>query len=205
MDPKEILRRCAKLSLTEDDGPIAQIGVDLQEEGMRKLSLSFVGKVLANREVNTEAFKSFVPMVWRTTKEVEDIDAGDSGDCLGKFVRVCVMLNVTKPLRRGLRVRLVEGADEFSVLLCYERLPNFCFYCRCMGHLVGECRDNVKGLGNVADLKFGAWLKAPEQKHPCLFGNRRPDPEANSSFPGYDKGGGDQHTDSVKVDEYLKE
>ncbi|KAL5794576.1 hypothetical protein ACOSP7_003170 [Xanthoceras sorbifolium] len=129
MDPEEISKRYAKLSWTEDDGPIALIGADLQEAGMRKLSLSLVGKVLANREVNRDAFKSFVPIVWRTTKEVEvrDIDSGDNGDCLGKFVRVKVMLDVIKPLKRGLRVRLVEGADEYSMLLCYERLPNFYF------------------------------------------------------------------------------
>ncbi|KAL5784423.1 hypothetical protein ACOSQ2_006815 [Xanthoceras sorbifolium] len=38
---------------------------------------------------------------------------------------------------------------------------------------------------------------------PCPL--RRPDPEANSSFPGSDNGGGVQHTDLVKVDEFVKE
>ncbi|KAL5751043.1 hypothetical protein ACOSP7_025646 [Xanthoceras sorbifolium] len=220
MEPEEIARRWAKLSLSDDDGPIAMVDEGLKAEGIRRLSLSLVGKIVSNREVNREAFRNTIASIWRTKSEVEvesigvnlfvfrfgcfwdrkrvleggpwsfdknllalkeavgigrvsdidfslvpfwvqiydlplacmnrdmglflggligvvqEIDGGDSGDCLGKFLRVRVLINVQQPLKRGLRFAFGVGGEVCSALLCYERLPNFCFYCGCMGHLL---------------------------------------------------------------------
>ncbi|KAL5806195.1 hypothetical protein ACOSQ4_028928 [Xanthoceras sorbifolium] len=163
MEPEEIARRWAKLSLSDDDGPIAMVDEGLKAEGIRRLSLSLVGKIVSNREVNREAFRNTIASIWRTKNEVEvesigvnlfvfrfgcfwdrkrvlegglclvpfwvqiydlplacmnrdmglflggligavqEIDGGDSGDCLGKFLRVRVLINVQQPLKRGLR------------------------------------------------------------------------------------------------------
>ncbi|KAL5859559.1 hypothetical protein ACOSQ4_000855 [Xanthoceras sorbifolium] len=92
---------------------------------------------------------------------VQEIDGGDSGDCLGKFLRVRVLINVQQPLKRGLRFAFGAGGEVCSALLCYERLPNFCFYCGCMGHLLRECHVNKLGVLEAAELKFGGWLRAP--------------------------------------------
>ncbi|KAL5789589.1 hypothetical protein ACOSQ2_004477 [Xanthoceras sorbifolium] len=178
MELEEIARRCAKLSLSDDDGPIAKVDEGLKAEGIQRLSLSLVGKIISNREVNREAFRNTIASIWLTKSEVEvesigvnlfvfrfgcswdrkcvlerdpwsfdknllvlkeavgigrilevdfslaplwvqiynlplacmnrnmglflggligvvqEIDGGDSGDCLGKFLRVRVLINV---------------------------------------------------------------------------------------------------------------
>ncbi|KAL5795008.1 hypothetical protein ACOSP7_003602 [Xanthoceras sorbifolium] len=90
--------------------------------------------------------------------EVKEIDSGGGGDCLGKFIRIRVLVDVGKPLKRGLRVASGD-VDEFaSILVCYERLPNFCYYCGLLGHLLRECLVNDKGLIDDSELRFRQWL-----------------------------------------------
>ncbi|KAI9164872.1 hypothetical protein LWI28_003733 [Acer negundo] len=65
--------------------------------------------------------------------EVKEIDAGKGGDCLGQFIHVRILVDVTKPLRRGLRVAFRMGEEVCNVMACYERLPNFYYYCGLIG------------------------------------------------------------------------
>ncbi|KAL5770482.1 hypothetical protein ACOSP7_014636 [Xanthoceras sorbifolium] len=193
MKPEEIARRWAKLSLSDDDGPIAMVDEGLKAEGIRMLSLSLVGKIVSNREVNRETFRNTIASIWRTKSEVEfgccwdrkrvleggpwsfdknllvlkeavgigrvsEIDFSLApfwvqiydlplacmnkdmglflGGLIGTLLRVRVIINVTQPLKRGLRFAFRAGGEVCSALLCYERLSNFCFYCGCMGHLL---------------------------------------------------------------------
>ncbi|KAL5742125.1 hypothetical protein ACOSP7_028857 [Xanthoceras sorbifolium] len=71
MDPEELSRRCSKMSLSEDDGPVATVGADLQDVGRRRLSLSLIGKIVGNREVNKDAFKATISSIWRMTKGMD--------------------------------------------------------------------------------------------------------------------------------------
>ncbi|KAL5734837.1 hypothetical protein ACOSP7_032698 [Xanthoceras sorbifolium] len=88
--------------------------------------------------------------------ELCEIDVGATGDCLGKYLRVRVKIDITKPLQRCLKIDL--GADEETILLLrYERLPDHCFHCGLVGHTVRECVIANKQKGEV-DHSFGAWL-----------------------------------------------
>ncbi|KAL5831077.1 hypothetical protein ACOSQ4_016431 [Xanthoceras sorbifolium] len=163
----------------------------IHELGMQRISLSLVGKIIANREVNKKAFKVTIPKIWRTVKEtrvesiaintyififkyagyflgamvgiVKEVDTRESGECAGSFIRARVLVDVSKPLIRGLRVKLKDDSC-CSVVVCYERLPNFCYFCGRIGHLIREYCDNVKGAVEGPDIKFGAWLRAPVVK-----------------------------------------
>ncbi|KAL5759778.1 hypothetical protein ACOSQ2_018616 [Xanthoceras sorbifolium] len=132
--------------------------------------------------VNHDAFKAAINSIWRTTMgfevetmacltvesglslggmlgEVREIDKGAGGNCLGRLIRVKVLLDVLKPLKRGLRVDV--GGEVFEVMTCYERLLNFCYFCGRMGHLIRDWPDNDVGLVDESKLRFGSWLRTP--------------------------------------------
>ncbi|KAL0454591.1 UNVERIFIED_CONTAM: hypothetical protein Slati_0798300 [Sesamum latifolium] len=68
----------------------------------------------------------------------KDVDLDEKGESWGSSVRVRVSVDVTKPLKRALKVRTVLG-DEQLITFTYERLPNFCYLCGCLGHLSRQC------------------------------------------------------------------
>ncbi|KAL5756018.1 hypothetical protein ACOSQ2_020764 [Xanthoceras sorbifolium] len=93
---------------------------------------------------------------------VMDIDVSATGDCLGRFLRVRVVIDVTKPLNRFLRVCLLEGDPDTVLLLRYERLAEYCFQCGVVGHVVRECQIayDSGGSSSVPEYKFGTWMRA---------------------------------------------
>ncbi|KAH7548411.1 hypothetical protein JRO89_XS14G0122200 [Xanthoceras sorbifolium] len=92
--------------------------------------------------------------------KVLKVDPGSSEDCLGKFIRVRALVDVGKRFRRMLRVIIGEPEVECVVILKFERIPNFCYFCRRVGHLVRECLDNVNSIVDESLLKFGSWMRA---------------------------------------------
>ncbi|KAK3219716.1 hypothetical protein Dsin_013686 [Dipteronia sinensis] len=92
-------------------------------------------------------------------EEVQEVDEGKYGDCVGKYICVRVVINVDEPLRRILRVDVMRDGKQTTTLLQYERLPNYCYRCRRLGHVVRECLvDNAKP--EDLNLMYGAWLNA---------------------------------------------
>ncbi|KAL5851920.1 hypothetical protein ACOSQ3_007038 [Xanthoceras sorbifolium] len=107
--------------------------------------------------------------------QVKEIHIGEGGDCLGKFLRVRVMVDALKPLKRGIRVALRDDEEECSVLLCYERLTNFYYCCGRMGHLLKECMENKEELVGTSNFAFGSWLRAPVTARSRSSGGRKSD------------------------------
>ncbi|KAL5748642.1 hypothetical protein ACOSP7_025691 [Xanthoceras sorbifolium] len=70
MDPQELSRLCEALSISEVDGPRIKFTGDIKEAGSKKISLCLVGKVLANRQVNRDAFRATIPKIWRINSDV---------------------------------------------------------------------------------------------------------------------------------------
>ncbi|KAH7544060.1 hypothetical protein JRO89_XS15G0098100 [Xanthoceras sorbifolium] len=94
--------------------------------------------------------------------KVKDIDTGPSGDCMGKFLRIRVNIDVSRPLKRGIRVSLDESEESVMLLIRYERLPEYFFGCGMVGHHVRDCPSAPAGADFVqADNQpFGPWLRA---------------------------------------------
>ncbi|KAL5851629.1 hypothetical protein ACOSQ3_006747 [Xanthoceras sorbifolium] len=71
--------------------------------------------------------------------KVSEVDGGASGDCLGRYLRVRVGIDVTQPLKRCLKVD-VEGTGTATIMsLRYELLPGSCSSCGKLEHLFREC------------------------------------------------------------------
>lgn len=76
---------------------------------------------------------------------------------IGRYRRVRVMLDVTKPLRRFRWIKDKHGR-KIQIDFAYERLPFFCFACGIMGHSERDClvvteEDKQEGLGWSLGLK----------------------------------------------------
>ncbi|XP_050217629.1 uncharacterized protein LOC126668481 [Mercurialis annua] len=89
---------------------------------------------------------------------VEEVDPGASEDCLGKFIRVRVKVDITKPLKKGLRVKVDDTGNTVIALLRYERLPSLCFNCGIVGHPILECQKAKHGNTNA--YKFNEFIIA---------------------------------------------
>ncbi|KAL4355265.1 hypothetical protein GQ457_06G012460 [Hibiscus cannabinus] len=82
---------------------------------------------------------------------------------MGAFMRVRVVLDATKPLRRCLR-RFRDKSVIYS--LQYECISLFCHGCGLLGHLVLNCSTTPKVEGQK--YQYGAWLHAPQPKRPTV-------------------------------------
>ncbi|KAK4386391.1 hypothetical protein Sango_2509700 [Sesamum angolense] len=66
------------------------------------------------------------------------------------------------PLKRAIKIRSLTG-NELLVRLTYERLPNYCYLCGCLGLIDKYCEVRF-GEGfttNDPDTQYGPWLRAP--------------------------------------------
>ncbi|KAL5776325.1 hypothetical protein ACOSP7_009251 [Xanthoceras sorbifolium] len=86
----------------------------------------------------------------------------DSKDLWGKFLRIKVRIDITKPLKRGIRLRLANFDTMITALIKYERLPDFCYGCGFIGHSFRECYNSEvrKNIMEGVEPKFGGWLRA---------------------------------------------
>ncbi|KAL0443965.1 UNVERIFIED_CONTAM: hypothetical protein Slati_2119200 [Sesamum latifolium] len=71
------------------------------------------------------------------------------------------------PLPRALKLRTTM-CEEQLVTFTYERLPNFCYLCGCLGHIAKYCskqyEDGFHDPGT--ETPFGPWLRAPNPIKP---------------------------------------
>ncbi|KAK3003016.1 hypothetical protein RJ639_013251 [Escallonia herrerae] len=92
------------------------------------------------------------------------VDLNEDGTGWGKFLRIRTLIDIRKPLMRGVLVK--NGTDQLLVGIKYERLPNFCFHCGCLGHIEKDCDARYR-LSQESQKKssYGVWLKAePDRK-----------------------------------------
>ncbi|KAL5819765.1 hypothetical protein ACOSQ4_023607 [Xanthoceras sorbifolium] len=71
MNTEEVESLCVTLSLEGNKEPVAELDGELQLASCRKLDLSVVGRLLATRKINHEAFRAIIMKIWHTTQEVE--------------------------------------------------------------------------------------------------------------------------------------
>ncbi|KAL0405609.1 UNVERIFIED_CONTAM: hypothetical protein Slati_3874800 [Sesamum latifolium] len=93
--------------------------------------------------------------------QFRDVELDNGGQFWGSSLQIRVGLNVNKPLRRVLKLHMVTGTES-TISFTYERLPNFCYWCGHMGHIMKFCECQYElGFDEKQDpLPFGPWLRA---------------------------------------------
>ncbi|KAI9113491.1 hypothetical protein K1719_015418 [Acacia pycnantha] len=130
--------------------------------------------------------KSVIRSIGNVFGEVIRVDYNtDSGD-RGKFARIAVSLDLTKPLTSKIPV------DGELIYVEYEGLPTICFHCGRYGHLQGTCpalRSSSSEVQPEATLvpepnapnlhlqaretsQFGAWMQVQRRRRPPAKGDR---------------------------------
>uniref|UniRef100_A0A803MJ98 Zinc knuckle CX2CX4HX4C domain-containing protein n=1 Tax=Chenopodium quinoa TaxID=63459 RepID=A0A803MJ98_CHEQI len=83
----------------------------------------------------------------------------------GEFMRIKAMVDVSKPLRRGLFVSVGVAKPKW-VDIKYERLADFCFYCGVLDHTDRECvkKEEDGDSGEEVVYQYGPWLRSSPLK-----------------------------------------
>lgn len=80
--------------------------------------------------------------------------------CWGESLRVKIMIDITKPLHRGIWIEPGENVDSLWIQAKYERLPDFCYGCGRIGHVVKDCPHLSEGEKQETEpFQFGNWLR----------------------------------------------
>lgn len=91
---------------------------------------------------------------------VSEIDTNASGDCLGKFIRARINVDISKPLPKLLKVGLINGVPKSLIPLKFERLPDLCFCCGIIGHPLRECNLLPSNVPRGHRWKYGDFIRA---------------------------------------------
>ncbi|KAK6123351.1 hypothetical protein DH2020_042911 [Rehmannia glutinosa] len=78
-----------------------------------------------------------------------DVDCDASGSAIGKFLRIRVEMDISKPLRRILQVDY--QSHKITVVLKYERLPDFCFFCGKIDYIIDKIKNDLGFHGFAVD------------------------------------------------------
>ncbi|KAL8457437.1 hypothetical protein ACS0TY_035338 [Phlomoides rotata] len=75
---------------------------------------------------------------------------------LGSYLCFKAVVDITKPLVRGLKIRV--NGDDIWVPIKYELLPSYCFYCGVIGHSFKFCENyDHNDCPDPAEMEFGPW------------------------------------------------
>ncbi|GAA0172982.1 hypothetical protein LIER_41435 [Lithospermum erythrorhizon] len=84
-----------------------------------------------------------------------------------KFFRVKAVIKICLPLRRMVQFQL--GDVVITGYLAYERLPNLCFKCGLLGHLIRQCPQLEANVDLKKECIYDMWIKEPMEKTRIVF------------------------------------
>jgi hypothetical protein len=86
-----------------------------------------------------------------------EVETDEDGFAVGNFLRIKALIDVRKPLSRGVMMKDGQGEARCWCNFRYEFLPNFCYSYGMLGHVEKKCDANVWR----EDVKqFGVWMRA---------------------------------------------
>lgn len=91
----------------------------------------------------------------------EFIECNEDNFCWGGSLKVCVSIDILKPLRRGVKVNFDGPMGGCWIPIKYELLPNFCYHCGMIGHTVKDCEIVLESEDTLFSNKkqYDPWLR----------------------------------------------
>lgn len=84
----------------------------------------------------------------------------DSGRRWRESLRVRVHLDITRPLRRGIKVKLHDPLGSCWSPIRYEKLPELCSFCGIIGHTAHNCSSFILGGSSSSQRhQYDMWLQ----------------------------------------------
>ena len=91
----------------------------------------------------------------KQTGEIEKVQVRPYGGYTGHFLQLKVIINVTQPLRKCVKLQSLNEENEVIILLLRnERLPDFCFNCGKIGHVHCECLKDKESNSLKSPCRF---------------------------------------------------
>lgn len=92
---------------------------------------------------------------------MEEVDGEEGGMAWGEYMRIRVVVDVSKPLLTGKKLCL-GGREPIWIRFSYERLPNYCYLCEKIGHQYKDCVicEQTEVVEDLMKLPYGPWLQA---------------------------------------------
>lgn len=88
-----------------------------------------------------------------------EYDNGSRGYGWKKSLRVHVTLDIMRPLRRGIKVRLDEPLGSIWTPIKYKKMPEICGYCGRIGHGTKDCSSIFLADGpSSRQPEYGMWM-----------------------------------------------
>lgn len=124
--------------------------------------------------------RSVATMLGNGIGEFLEVDSNEDGDCWGPSLRIRVNIDISKPLRRGIKFCVENNPKELWVEIKYERLPDFCFFCGLIGHTHKDCDFIIQGTtqGNQIKKEYGLWMKYIRQPNFFSYQKKSGSPES---------------------------
>ncbi|KAL0314934.1 UNVERIFIED_CONTAM: hypothetical protein Sangu_2337800 [Sesamum angustifolium] len=118
--------------------------------------------------------KDFARYIGNRMGRFVDMEHMDHHRNWSSSMRLRVQIDVNKPLMRVMRIRS-EDDEVITVSFTYERLPNFCYLCGCLGHLSKFCskRYEVDFSDPGENTPYGGWLRSSFRLSPQSHQNQR--------------------------------
>jgi hypothetical protein len=97
-----------------------------------------------------------------TVGVVQEVDTDEEGVGWGKYLRVKIQIDLTKPLARGRTINLF--GKKVGVIFQYEKLPRYCFDCGKIIHGREGCKYKGEDRKLESEKQYGTWLRVPSPR-----------------------------------------